>query len=283
MATTITALIYSGRPNPSWSLTDEQTQKLENLISNQKNRVKGLSVSHLSLLGYSGFLIHPTATSKIPSTVLVFDGIIDFFGAELRSHLDDEYAIERFLLQTGQSILSEAAAAHIDTELKKNQQNGNGSVVKRFAPLIVPPYDPGKWNNDPVVKSNNNCYNYANNIITNTFAQPGRGSGHRYTEENCSNVGKASVSDGQIALGVPLPPDLPEKGQYIALVIWPGVDYHWYRQYGLKQWAHKPGRTDAINLDSVGHPIRDPQTCDRGPYTDFCEYYHCIPENVTIY
>jgi hypothetical protein len=62
------------------------------------------------------------------------------------------------------------------------------------------------------------------------------------------------------------------KGWYVALVIWPDVDFHWYRQDQNGCWSHKPGRGYATNLDNSGNVIPDPQNCDRGPYVDFCTY-----------
>jgi hypothetical protein len=38
-------------------------------------------------------------------------------------------------------------------------------------------YNPGFWNT-PAVQPKNNCYNYAMNWRSDTFAQPGRISGH---------------------------------------------------------------------------------------------------------
>jgi len=58
----------------------------------------------------------------------------------------------------------------------------------------------------------------------------------------------------------------------VALVIWPGVDYHWYRQDDNGCWSHKPGSTPVTNLDDSGRFIADPLACDRGDYTDFCVY-----------
>jgi hypothetical protein len=37
-------------------------------------------------------------------------------------------------------------------------------------------------------------------------------------------------------------------------------------------WSHKPGSTAARNTDNSGRAIRDPRTCDRGSYTNFCTY-----------
>jgi hypothetical protein len=64
----------------------------------------------------------------------------------------------------------------------------------------------------------------------------------------------------------------PGHGWYVALVIWPGVDYHWYRQDKVGCWSHKPGSTPARNTDNSGKPITDPKICDRGPYKNFCTY-----------
>ena len=62
------------------------------------------------------------------------------------------------------------------------------------------------------------------------------------------------------------------KGWYVALVVWPGTDYHWYRQDKVGCWSHKPGQTAVRNVDNAGQPIADPKTCNRGPYTVFCSY-----------
>jgi hypothetical protein len=64
----------------------------------------------------------------------------------------------------------------------------------------------------------------------------------------------------------------PGHGWYVALVIWPGQDYHWYRQDKVGCWSHKPGHTPVINHDNSGRPITDPRTCNRGGYTNFCTY-----------
>ena len=42
-------------------------------------------------------------------------------------------------------------------------------------------------------------FHYAMNWRSNTFAQPGRISGHQWTAINCSNVGAAASWDGRVA------------------------------------------------------------------------------------
>jgi hypothetical protein len=39
-------------------------------------------------------------------------------------------------------------------------------------------------------------------------------------------------------------------------------DYHWYRQDKDGMWSHKPGHSEATNLDGSGNEIYDPRACD---------------------
>jgi hypothetical protein len=137
-------------------------------------------------------------------------------------------------------------------------------------------YNPGFWNNNSTVRSRNNCYNYASNKRTDTFAQPGRGCGRMYTAITCAEVTRAALCDGLHRRYVCFPDS--EKPRYlVALVVAPGpgfVDFHWYRKNKEGFWSHKPGSTAARNTDNSGKVITNPQTCDRGPYTQFCGYFY---------
>ena len=82
----------------------------------------------------------------------------------------------------------------------------------------------------------------------------------------------SAVSDGLAATSGFNAPLSPGQGWYVALVIWPQVDYHWYRQDNNGCWSHKPGQTPVVNVDNSGQPISDPSQCDRGPYVDFCTF-----------
>lgn len=134
----------------------------------------------------------------------------------------------------------------------------------------IPPYSPGYWNDSGTVQHSNNCYNYGNNKRTDTFAQPGRAAGSMYTSMACTNVFNAAVADGLEPL--PATGKCKDSQDKVALVVWPGHDFHWYRQDSSQKWSHKPGQTRATNLDNSGHQITNPETADRGPYTAFCGY-----------
>lgn len=96
----------------------------------------------------------------------------------------------------------------------------------------------------------------------------GRASGQRYTRTTADDVYAAAVRDGL----TPLPG--PDAGGQclIALVIWPGEDYHFLRLDNDGTWSQKSGRTRARNTDDSQRRILDPRTADRGPYTVFAGF-----------
>lgn len=123
------------------------------------------------------------------------------------------------------------------------------------------------WNNNYYSLNYNNCYNYASNHRTNTFAQPGRCSGRYPFALDCGSMGISLYYDRWYSSCV------GERQNYaICLVIWPGQDFHFYRWCVNNHWCHKPGRTAARNYDNSGYWITNPQYCNRGLYTIFCGY-----------
>lgn len=140
-----------------------------------------------------------------------------------------------------------------------------------------PSYTPAYWNNDHLIQSNNNCYNYGNNKRTDTYAQPGRISGINDYNILCAPVTHAAIADGI----EPAPNSLecPFGKDLVALYVDPDIDYHWYRKDANGFWSHKPGPNPATNLDNIGDPITNPETANRcGDYVcyhEFCGYF-CV-------
>ena len=89
---------------------------------------------------------------------------------------------------------------------------------------------------------------------------------------DCPDVNSAAKADGLVDSPNFSAPLGAGSGWYVALVIWPGLDYHWYRQDYPGCWSHKPGPTRAVDVDNSGSKITDPASCDRGPYINFCDY-----------
>jgi hypothetical protein len=146
----------------------------------------------------------------------------------------------------------------------------------------IPQYNPAAWNDANGIQYNNNCYNYACDIPTGTFAQPGRATGNQYTTLDCTQVGSGAQSDGLVSVDCNGGCGCRDCCHQIALVIWPGVDFHWYRKDRDGRWSHKPGGSEARNVDNSGNLITDPRTADRGGYTVFCGCYCVCKSKVTI-
>lgn len=253
--------VYSGVPNPVWPIADD--------LAEQMNSVGGGEAGQG--LGYRGFKIIEAQTDVSAATTA--DAIGDFTQSTV---VFGNSEAEKQLLEAG------VAAGAINDDLfgYVSQTIGGGSPSGGAAMVAgnpgcppcgggdAPSYDPNFWN-DPARQPRNNCYNYANNNPTNTFAQPGRGTGQVFGSLDCDGVRQAAERDGMVTTDTY---QASRPGWYVALVIWPGQDYHWYRQDDVGCWSHKPGQTAARNVDSSGAAITDPNQCDRGPYTICCTY-----------
>jgi hypothetical protein len=184
------------------------------------------------------------------------------------------------LLQTGKKVSAVQLVA------------GHASPVSADVIVVAsaaPTYNPALWNT-PAHQSDNNCYNYSTDIMTDTYAQPGQAHGV-FPDTTCAGTGSGAVADGLI--------EATEKkcagcSHLVALVISPGtsgciVDYHWYRRDDTGNWSNKPGPAPASDLDASSHPITNPETADRkyvGPdycldYSIFCTYY-CVDKSVVV-
>jgi hypothetical protein len=109
-------------------------------------------------------------------------------------------------------------------------------------------------------------------------AQPGRQAGQTYTGFDCGRVVAAAVNDGYLQT-------LKGVARVVALAIWPGLDFHWWRLHPDGMWAHKLGLSTARNFDNAGRVIANgltPETCERLPYSDFCGYFYA-PLSVRVF
>jgi hypothetical protein len=289
MSVVVTLHINSGRPDPAWELTAQQVVELNARLSRLKTRTLQKPSGMMGGLGYRGFSIVSVREPKLDPRIFVHGNIVDLDRFSLNL-VDQDLELEKWLLDSAGARLNPALKQYaLDkfTKLRPKALSAAGAGPRVIGDAIafnVPVFDPGKWNNDPNIQMNNNCYNYANDIITNTFAQPGRGSGAIFTDFTCDSVGSASQNDGQVPSSTPA--STPAVGHYMALVIRPVPasvpDFHWYRLDDDGSWSQKHGQAPCTNLDESGNPISSPETCDRGDYSVFCGYYLCDPSIVTI-
>ncbi len=299
----ITADVFSGRPNPVWIISDENEAKTILRGIMQDRALVTDSAPPDAGLGFRGVVIE-SLSDELPQDFDLPPQLYIPAGQYAKSSKGNEIA-ERLIGMMTRAVPGTEATADslpLDETLQKflveqltlgsrvSVQDGRGSSTEAepaeektseeasidaavTCTIELAAYNPGFWNNNSTIRSRNNCYNYASNKRTDTFAQPGRGSGHKYTALTCAAVTTASLYDGLHRRYHCFPTS--EAPRYlVALVVAPGVDFHWYRKMKEGFWGHKPGGTAVRNTDNSGKLILDPATCNRGIYTHFCGYFY---------
>lgn len=293
----ITVDIFSGRPNPTWIVTDEQVARdlLGRVAENPGVAAAlgagydglGLREVRVSRLGDdpveqrlpAEFALASTAGENLRLSGALARELIEQADRYREVHLPDHdiTPLDPALIELALGELERFLA---DPPIMKRPP------LRRGNPLItttrdarcdrctyeVSQFNPGFWNT-PSVQPRNNCYNYARNWRTDTFAQPGRAHGAQTNVMSCPSVTTAAMADG-LHRRCDCLPDNEFPRRLMALVVAPGGDYHWYRHQRSGFWGHKPGHTAARNYDNVGALVTNPETAARGFYTDFCGYFY---------
>ena len=296
----IEADIFSGRPNPAWMVTDsEQAADLLAAVSESPEAVakpgagfKGLGYREVQV---SLIQDDEPRRRRVPREIAL--------GSTAAADLTASGSLARRFVETMVSSGDVKLREHEDTPLDRSILEFILEDMERLLadpprPGLPPPppppgplrttvhdarcqncsyevsqYNPAFWNSSPYVQKNNNCYNYARNWRTDTFAQPGQAHGARTHTYQCPNVATAAMADG-LKNRCDCLSDREYPRRLMALVVAPNSDYHWYREQRGGFWGHKPGRTPARNTDNNGALVVNPETAARGFYTDFCGYYY---------
>lgn len=299
----VTMHVYSGRPDPTWQIDEDSVDadlQFEGLKLHAKTQSQGL--------GYRGFSVKRIKTESgiPPPKHVVTEGAMltrtDMATEDTDGRLPgtpsslsivDVPHLEQKLLDTS-NVISESLKKYVSSCLTTGR-----STVARMAPIVTesaaprtvvdtaipapseilkeavhgPSFEPSKWNDEVHVRFNN-CYNYGNNKMTDTFAQPGNASNQPFESLTGAEVKRAAEADG-------LKGEEESGWNRVALVIWPELpDYHWYRLDNTGYWSHKPGQTPVLDTDNSGNKISDPKGCDRGPYTEFVGYMWTSPDKM---
>jgi hypothetical protein len=288
----ITIDTFSGRENPVVELKGRAAKDaIERMQPERRLTKDDLGVPSIPTLGYRGMVVEQVedAGKRLPKSFRLMNG--DLTGKNL-NHRAVDASFEEYMLRDGGPVAKLGLGAKFRNVLKREiRRFGAVRTDLSVNPTIVlppivnlcqcaPQYEPAWWN-VPARQPFNNCYNYATNYRTNTFAQPGRAAGAMYSSLTCAAVAPAAVKDELI--NSPLANNkCPAEGHLVALVIWPGNDYHWYRKGRNGLWTHKPGGTAVTNLDNGGATIADPRTANRGPYTVFCTFMVVMHGHIRI-
>jgi len=291
--------IMSGRPNPEWIVTDPSaTKELLDAVAGTPGVAAKIGG------GYAGLGYRELRVSLIEDDPQRPRGVPREFAlaSSTAEDLKSSGLLAQQMIEGMTRYAKVRLVAHEITPLTPKLRDG---ILERLARFLADPphvlnpkqppaanplrttvkddrcaqceyevsqFNPGFWNT-PVVQPHNNCYNYARNWRTDTFAQPGRAHGAKTSTMACSTVTTAAMADGLKKRCNCLPAsEYPRR--LMALVIDPGFDYHWYRHQRDGFWGHKPGPTAARNVDNNNVVIVDPETCARGGYTNFCDYFY---------
>jgi hypothetical protein len=287
----ITIDIFSGRPNPVIELDgDESRATLQRLVPSQALKRTEQKIP-VNALGYRGLVVEQIGarSRKLPKQFRLLNGKL--LGKNLAHRVNDK-AFEDFICRDKKRMRSlkvgKGFEKYLSTEIERYRQLETEYLAGKVKwPILqkcpcAPIYEPKWWNDGGTRQFNNNCYNYATNYRTDTFAQPGRAAGAMYAALTCPKVWGAAQKDELIPQKVLKKIRCPKVGHLVALVIAPGWDFHWYRLGPNMKWTHKPGGTPVTNLDNSGNLIPDPRTADRGPYTEFCGFMDVMHGHIKI-
>lgn len=288
--------VFSGRPNPTWELVGREASQMVERVA---GRTVARALDAPPSLGYRGFIVLTNTDDdearaagvpdvfrvgmppgeREPGEMRATEEARETRGAgrarpaESALTLDEDTETATRLLHTAQWAIGDPLGSFVERSIgTRTAARSPGAARARSFRLqscavLNAPYRPDYWNRSSVMPFNN-CYNYAMNYRSDTFAQPGRISGQQVSIFRCADTVAAASRDGcwPVCVG---------PAREVALVMWPGFDFHWYRNHTDGFWGHKVGPTPATNLDSSGQVIGgvlSPENCDRGPYVDFCGY-----------
>jgi len=99
----VTILVYSGRPNPTYSLEGEgDIGKVKEFIGKAKKTEFGKDTVVPSILGYNGVVVENVSrVSGLPESLTVYRGNIEARDGRTTFLGDENRDFERFLLQQG--------------------------------------------------------------------------------------------------------------------------------------------------------------------------------------
>ena len=173
--------IFSGRRDPQWVIpaNNPSMRNIQLLLATAKKAGALHARDEMpARLGYKGFLVVYDQVERLilgPKTVPLQEAL---FATMPQGAIPNKIVARTLATIKAGTVLPE---------------------VKSRGKRHRPPYNPAPWMNY-IVRENNNCYNYANIKITNTFAQPGRGSGAIYAGITQAKILAAARRDGLISV-----------------------------------------------------------------------------------
>ena len=221
----ITVDLFSGRPNPSWIIDDHRGKEILDQISKNRDIISKIDKGYDGL-GYRGIqieLMGDESIKGIPTQFAIANGILKNQKESLNIARGIVYQMPRYEKMSLDLLnitpVNKEMQQIIFEELDSYEKNIDSIfsymkirqlIRKRRSTTRVTlndstcqncqyeesRYNPNFWNSNRNTRSNNNCYNYARNWRTDTFAQPGRYAGQQAANMSCAEVRAAALRDG---------------------------------------------------------------------------------------
>ena len=196
----VTLSIYSGLPDPVWKF-DSQHESFKTIKEHLDDaRGKGITYRREqmpSILGFRGFLVQSFDAEQA-------DLIVGKGTEALQKLLLDTMPEGLIRDDLRKTILQAIDSGAVSAKTPGKTQSTTSQDVSREVGKILhyaPPLNLALWNS--CVGHDSNCYNYVNEKITNSFAQPGKASGKPITDLTVAQVLAAVESDGWLKMDVP--------------------------------------------------------------------------------
>ena len=311
MALRITIDVFSGRPNPSVVVTGlEERDILERIAPAGPGGARGRATARAAgatppRLGYRGLVVEPLADpaeraapairarrgsrAAAPTRLRIAQGAVRTADGGVRTLRDD--GVESFVTSPAARSVPRACPRACSITSRARSSARARSCAHPSARAPAPPWRSSiaararrsgtrcGGTTPCTIQTENNCYNYATDVRTDTYAQPGRANGAMYASLVAADVHAGAIADALV--DAPAKNRCPGKGHLVALCMsdW---DFHWYRKQRSGNWTHKPGPDPITQLDNANVPIPDPRSADRGPYTQFVGFMIVLHGHVKI-
>jgi hypothetical protein len=114
--TVVTLDVFSGRPNPTWTLTEAQSRELQSRIAGLKTPLSSAPVLPDDL-GYRGLHVTTRGPSKVVELTIGSGGIVLKDGDSVSYFQDPNRQLEQWLVHTGQERIAPDLLRIIDGEI----------------------------------------------------------------------------------------------------------------------------------------------------------------------
>lgn len=173
----MTLAVFSGINDPHWVI--EPNQELAKLFAQAHKAQLLFEVDNMPpRLGYKGFIVQDDQNEFLVLGSRTTD-LQELLFMSIPKGLLPNKVYHRVL-----TTIKDGTVQPVDAEERR----------KRYAP----PFNRDPWRGRH--KKHNNCYNYATQRRTDTFAQPGRGSGAVYAAVTKERIRAAAINDGLVVV-----------------------------------------------------------------------------------